>query len=62
MHAAPFKHLFGEQLFGSSEGLVGGAPAKEKKIKRAIDPSAVSLFKSTNTERPEKNTYFRVVF
>jgi len=28
MHAAPFKHLFGEQLFGSSSGLVGGASVK----------------------------------
>ena len=53
MHAAPFKHLFGEQLLGSSEGLVGGAPAKEKKIKKAIDPS-VTQFGSINTKRLEK--------
>ena len=27
-HVAPFKHLFGSQLFASSEGDVGGAPEK----------------------------------
>ena len=64
MHAASFKHLFGEQLFGSSEGLVGlvglvGADSAKKKalINEASKLRSISQFQPINGVKPKNNTY-----
>ena len=63
MHAALFKHLFGEQLFGSSEGLVGlvglvGADsAKKALINEGSKLRSISQLQPINGAKPKNNTF-----